>query len=293
MLTRRTLMLTGFAFAGSAFALSQAQAEAIPGSLAQALRSAEEQLGARIGLAVLRADGTPLWMHHANEAFAFNSTFKAFAAAAVLSRVDAGQDSLDRLIRFSPAEIVTYSPVTETRLDSGMSLGEICEAALTTSDNTAGNLMLDAIGGPEGFTAFMRQSGDTVSRLDRWETELNEAAPGDPHDTTSPEAAAESLRQFLFGNLLSEPSRALLRQWLEGNQVGGPLFRAALPEGWQIADRTGAGGYGSRSIIAAIWSPGGAPVVAALYLTQTEASMEERNTAVAAIGAAIFASLPA
>lgn len=291
MLTRRTLMLTGFAFAGSALALSQAQAEALPDAVANALRSAEEQLGARTGLAVLRTDGTPLWMHHANEAFAFNSTFKAFAAAAVLSRVDAGQDSLDRLIRFSPDEIVTYSPVTEARLDSGMTLGEICEAALTTSDNTAGNLMLDAVGGPEGFTAFMRQSGDTVSRLDRWETDLNEAAPGDPRDTTSPEAAAESLRRFLFGNLLSEPSRALLRQWLEGNQVGGPLFRAALPDGWQIADRTGAGGYGSRSIIAAIWSPGGAPVVAALYLTQTDASMEERNTAVAAIGAAIFSSL--
>lgn len=293
MLTRRTLMLTGLSFAGSTLALTRAQAGTIPDALAQALRSAEERLGARIGLAVLRMDGTPLWSHHADETFAFNSTFKAFAAAAVLSRVDAGQDRLDRVVQISPDEVVTYSPVVETRLDSGMTLGEICEAALSTSDNTAGNLMLDALGGPEGFTAFMRESGDAVSRLDRWETELNEAAPGDPRDTTSPEAAAESLRQFLFGDLLSEPSRALLRQWLEGNQVGGPLFRASLPDGWRIADRTGAGGYGSRSIIAAIWPPSGAPVVAALYLTQTEASMEERNTAVAAIGAAIFSSLPA
>jgi len=293
MLSRRTVLLTSFALAASTLPLSSAQAEPIPEALAQALRSAEDRLGARVGLAVLRADGAPMWMHHADETFAFNSTFKAFAAAAVLSRVDAGQDRLDRVIRISPDEVVTYSPVTETRLDSGMTLGEICEAALSTSDNTAGNLMLDAIGGPEGFTAFMRQSGDTVSRLDRWETELNEAAPGDPRDTTSPEAAANSLRQFLFGNLLSEPSRALLSLWLEGNQVGGPLFRAALPDGWQIADRTGAGGYGSRSIIAAIWSPGGVPVVVGLYLTQTDASMDERNTAVAEIGAAIFSSLPA
>lgn len=295
MFTRRNVMRTGAAFAGAAFVLpsllAPVRAAAVPEGLAKALATAETTLKARVGMAVLDAKGTPLWLHHADDLFPLNSTFKAFAAAAVLARIDAGSDKPDRVVRFAKGDLVTYSPVTETRLETGMTLSEICAAALAMSDNTAGNLMLDAIDGPAGLTAFLRKSGDTVSRLDRRETDLNEATPGDPRDTTTPAAAAATLHRLLFGSVLSDKSRKQLLAWMEGNKVGGPLFRSALPEGWRIADRTGAGGHGSRSIIAALMPPGRDPVVAGLYLTGTEATMDERNAAVAAVGAALVSAL--
>jgi beta-lactamase class A len=159
------------------------------------------------------------------------------------------------------------------------------------SDNTAANIVLKSLGGPEDFTAFIRSIGDEKTRLDRWETELNEATPGDPRDTTTPAAALKSLQKLVLGKALSETSRSQLERWMIGNKVGGPLLRASLPEDWKIGDRTGAGGHGSRSVVAVIWPPNRKAVVAAIYLTETEASMEERNQAIAEIGSVLVKAL--
>src|SRR5690606_1807749 len=148
----------------------------------------------------------------------------------------------------------------------------------------AANKVLEVIGGPESVTAFMRSIGDNTTRLDRWETDLNTATPGDPRDTTTPSAIALSLRELIFGEALSQSSREQLIKWLLGNEVGGPLLRAGIPQDWGIGDRTGAGGYGSRGVVAVMWPPERDPLVVAIYITQTEASMELRNEAIAAIG---------
>lgn len=260
--------------------------------LASKVAEIERRLGARVGVSIVDTGTGETWSHRAEERFPLNSTFKAFACAAVLSRVDAGQEDLARRIAFSEGDLVSYSPVTERQVGGdGLSLAQLCEAATGMSDNTAANMVLDSIGGPEGFTRFMRSIGDGATRLDRRETALNEGVPGDPRDTTTPAAIAESLRAIVLADVLSEPSRQRITDWLAGNQVGGALLRAGLPEGWRIADRTGAGGFGSRSVVAVIWPPDGAPVVAAVYLTETEASMADRNKAIAEIGEALAAGL--
>ena len=165
--------------------------------------------------------------HRGDERFAMTSTFKFVAAAFVLARVDRGEESLTRRIVYARDYLVTYSPVTEKRAGGGgMAVGEICEAAVTLSDNTAGNLLLDSFGGPAGLTAYMRSLGDGVSRLDRRETALNEAAPGDPRDTTSPAAMAEVLRRTVLGTALSASSREQLTAWLVGSRTGDKRLRA-------------------------------------------------------------------
>ncbi len=245
----------------------------------------ERRLGARLGVAIVDTGSGETASHRSDERFPLNSTFKAFACAGLLARVDAGEESPERTVEFAQKDLVTYSPVTEKRVGgAGMTLAELCEAATATSDNTAANLVLHAIGGPQALTAFMRSVGDGETRLDRREPDLNEAAPGDPRDTTTPAAAAESLRKLVLGTALSQPSRRRLTEWLVGNTVGGPLLRASLPDGWRIADRTGAGGFGSRSVVAVVWPPDRAPLVAAVYLTGTAASMTDRNRAIAEIG---------
>lgn len=222
-----------------------------------------------------------------------SSTFKALAAAAVLAKVDAGREDLARVVTYRKSELVDYSPVTENHVADGMTVAAICEAAITMSDNTAGNLMLGAIGGPDGFTSYMRSIGDEVTRLDRIETALNQGTPGDPRDTTSPAAAAISLRRLISGDALAPRSRKQLADWMIADRVGDALLRARLPKQWAIGDKTGAGGHGSRSIIAVIWPPRRPPVFVSVYITETEASFEERNAAMAEIGRALATALSA
>lgn len=261
-------------------------------SLLDSVDAVATRLKARVGLAVVDHETTRTFERNADQVFPITSTFKAFAAAALLANVDAGKDQLSRRVRFARNSLVTYSPVTGARVgDAGMTLEEICDAACTMSDNTAGNLLLEAIGGPSGFTSFMRSIDDRVTRLDRIETSLNEGIPGDARDTTSPRAAVGSLDRILLGDALSPGSRDKLRLWMTGNKVAGPLLRSSIPSDWKIADRSGAGGNGSRSIIAVMWPPRRKPIVAAIYMTETLASMEARNTAIAELGSALLTTL--
>ena len=154
-----------------------------------------------------------------------------------------------------------------------MSVAELCEATITLETTPPENLLLERVGGPEGFTEYLRAIGDETTRLDRWETDLNEGAPGDPRDTKTPEAMVATLEQLLFGEILSETSQAQLRAWMEADQVADELLRASLPAEWIIGDKTGAGGHGSRSIDAVIRRPHDTPGLAAVYLSGNEADM--------------------
>lgn len=281
----RRILRCGLALACSFIAsVGSAQSD----DLILTITQVEEQLNARVGVAVKIVGTDTGWQYHADDLFPMSSTFKTLACAALLHRVDAGAENLSRIIEIREEDLVSYSPITETRVGAaGMSLEQLCEATITVSDNTAGNLVLGAIGGPEGLTQFMRSVGDRVTRLDRIEPDLNEGVPGDPRDTTTPNAMANAMEALVLGDVLSAASRALLETWLRADSVADALFRAGIPATWEIGDKTGAGGYGSRSIAAIMWPPSGSPVIATVYITETDASFDARNEAIARIGAAI------
>ena len=288
MLTRREFVL-GTVASGVAGAACAACAEA--DVLAAAFARIEKDGGGRLGVAVLDTQTGLRSGYREHERFAMCSTFKLLAAAAILRRVDAGAERLDRRIRFEPKDLVTYSPVTEKHTADGMTLAELCHAAVTLSDNTAGNLLLAALGGPAGITAFARSLGDAVTRLDRIEPELNEAKPGDPRDTTSPAAMTANLRALLIGDALSAASRAQLTAWLAANKTGDMRLRARLPAGWRVGDKTGTGGNGSNNDVGVFWPPGRAPILVSAYLTETGVPPEQRNATIAAVGQAVAEAL--
>jgi len=269
------------------FAAAPNFAAASDDRIGDAARQIEASLNARVGLTIHDTGSGKRWEYRADERFPMASTFKVLACAALLARADAGQDNIERLVRIAQSDLVTWSPVTEGRVGDEMRLRALCKATMRVSDNTAANKILDALGGPGALTAFMRSLGDGTTRLDRRETELNEGEPGDPRDTTSPATMAASLKKLVLGDALSPSSREQLTEWLVGNEVGGPLLRAGIPGDWRIGDRTGAGGHGTRGIVAFIWRPERAPIIAAIYITQTKASMDERNAAIASIGRAL------
>jgi beta-lactamase class A len=284
--------LQGVLFGAMLLTLSGAAHAFDAAALDAAAHAEEAALPARLGAAVLDTGTEQLWTYSGDERFPLDSTHKAFACAALLARADRGETSLDRRVVIPAAAIVEHSPITQAHIaPNAMSLSDFCAAAIGVSDNTAANFVLAALGGPEGLTQFFRALGDATSRLDRTETDLNESAPGDPRDTTTPAAAVADLRKILIGDALKPASRERLTQWMEDDRVAGPLLRAALPGGWRIADKTGAGGHGSRGIVAAIWPPGRAAIVVAIYLTETPASLDARNSAIARIGAALVKAL--
>ena len=261
-------------------------------ALPAAFARIEAGCGGRLGVAVLDMASGRQAGHRPEERFPMCSTFKLLLAGAVLARTDAGQDDLERRIRFTKADLVPWSPVTETQVGgSGMTLAALCEAAVTISDNAAANLLLGVLGGPAGLTAYARSLDDGVTRLDRMETALNEARPGDPRDTTSPAAMLADLRALTQGPALSAPARARLLGWLRGNRTGNARLRARLPQGWQVGDKTGSGENGTANDVGLLWPPGDhAPVLVGAYLTGCPADGAGRDAVLAQVGAAVAAA---
>jgi beta-lactamase class A len=244
----------------------------------------EASAGGRLGVAVLDTGTGRFTGHRLDERFPMCSTFKWLAAALVLQRVDAGQERLDRRIRFGREVLLPHSPVTELHAGGdGMTLGELCEATITTSDNAAANLILDTFGGPPAVTRHARTLGDTMTRLDRTEPALNEARPGDPRDTSTPRAMATALRSAVVGDALSPASRQQLANWLEATRTNGKRLRADLPAGWRMGSKTGTGARGSTNDVGVFWPPGRAPVAVAVFLTESKAPADVREAAIASV----------
>jgi beta-lactamase class A len=249
------------------------------------LAEIEAKVGGRLGVAALDLSSGRKLGYRADERFPMCSTFKAMAVAAVLQRVDSGQEQLDRFVRYGPSDLLSYAPVTRAHLaDGGMKLADLCAAAVELSDNTAANLILASLGGPAGWTRFVRSLGDRKSRLDRNEPTLNTAIQGDPRDTTTPTAMAADLRATLLDRALSDASRDRLKGWMMAGQTGLARLRAGLPADWQVGDKTGTGEHGTANDIAVAWTPNG-PVVIVCYLTGAEAAAPAaRDSAIADVG---------
>ncbi|RSS57213.1 class A beta-lactamase [Streptomyces sp. WAC01280] len=246
---------------------------------ARAFGDLERKFDARLGVYAIDTGTGRTVTHRPDERFAYASTCKALLAGAVLDRNTLRQ--LDRLVRYGRDELVSNSPVTERHLATGLTLRELCDAAVRYSDNAAANLLFRELGGPRGFQDALRALGDDVTRCDRYEVALSDAVPGDLRDTSTPRALAADLRAYVLGTTLPADKRAVLTDWLKRNTTGDHTIRAGTPDGWQVGDKTGTGGYGTRNDIAVIWPPGAAPIALAV-LSRRDTEGAERDDALIA-----------
>ncbi|WP_064711284.1 class A beta-lactamase [Rhizobium bangladeshense] len=284
-LTRRTLIGSALclpALGLSALALpADAQESAGEGddNIERRLAALERRTGGgRLGVSVLDTQTSISFGYRGSEAFPMCSTFKALAAGFVLARVDKGDEKLDRRVTYGRDKLVDYSPLSEKHADTdGMTIAELCEAAVTVSDNTAGNLLLESFGGPPALTDWLRSIGDGTTRLDRTEPTLNEGRKGDPRDTTTPDAMLDTLGNLTLGSVLTEASSDRLIAWLVASSTGKERLRAGLPQDWKVGDKTGTGPNGSLGDIAVIWPPDRGPIVAAVYIAEATAPVKDLN----------------
>ncbi|PZN93402.1 MAG: class A beta-lactamase [Alphaproteobacteria bacterium] len=281
---RRFVQMTATLAAAPALARPPA-----PLDLKAAVLAAERSTGGRIGLAVHDTATGRRFSHRGGERFPMASTFKMVMVAAILEQVDRGRDRLDRAIPVAARDILDVSPVSKQHVGGTATVAELAEATIIYSDNTAANLLLAAVGGPAGLTAFLRRIGDPVTRLDRIEPLMSEALPGDPRDTTSPDAIVATWEHLLLGRILSPASRDRLTAWLVANTTGGTRLRAGLPPGWKVGDKTGTGGHGSVNDIAIVWPDRAAagPLFIASFANGGTAASDKIYSAHAMLAAAI------
>lgn len=282
---RRTLLKTAL-LGASALALRPRIAHAVKAAGAEArLAALEQRHGGRLGVAILDTGSGRRLGHRADERFLMCSTFKLLAVGAVLARVDRGAERLDRRIVFGPDVLLSYAPVTSRRVgEPGMTVAELCQAAITLSDNTAANLLLASLGGPSAVTAFVRRLGDPLTRLDRIEPALNDGAPGDLRDTTTPNAMLGDLRALLLGDGLSVASREQLAAWLRATATGLDKLRAGAPADWRAGDKTGSGAHGETNDVAILWPPQRPPLLVTAYYAGSSADAAQRSAVLAEVG---------
>lgn len=253
-----------------------------------ALAGIERRYHARLGVYAVDTGTRRTVAYRADERFAYCSTFKALAAGALLRR--STQAQLDHVVGYDRSDVVDNSPVTSRHVGTGLPLRDLVAAALDQSDNTAANLIVDRLGGPAGFQKALRDLGDRTTHVDREEPALNEAAPGDVRDTSTPRALGTDLRRYVLGDVLAESRRRQLRDWLVANTTGAPYIRAGVPADWKVGDKTGSGGYGTRNDIAIAWPSDGSPIVVAVL---SDRGVEDASADDALIADATRAALTA
>jgi beta-lactamase class A len=248
-------------------------------------REIEARVGGRMGVAAWDTATNASLTHRAQERFAMCSMFKWLLAAQMLQMDEHAPGFRDQHVRFNAAYLANlgHTPATTANLARGwMTVAELAQAAVEQSDNGAANLLLEGAMGPEGFTRFLRASGDAVTRLDRTEMALNENLPGDERDTTTPDAMARTMIRVLTTDaVLNAASRETLTGWLIANQTGAARLRAGLPATWRAGDKTGTGGgeHNATTDVAIAWPPGRAPIVIACFLSESTVDADARNVA--------------
>ncbi|KAA0094631.1 class A beta-lactamase [Mycolicibacterium sp. P1-18] len=267
-LSRRTFLgigLAGVGIASTGFGAGVAFAQG-----PDALAALEARIPGRLGVYALDTATGATVTHRADERFLLCSTGKVLTVAAVLKRGESEPGLLDQVIRYDPSDVLEWAPVTSQHVAEGMTVSQLCDAAITVSDNTAANLLVRLLGGPQAVTTYARTLGDGVTRVDRIEPDLNVAAPGDERDTSTPTQMATNLRTLVLGDALNDDSRRRLTDLLKANTTGDKTIRTGVPRDWVVGDKTGSGAQRESNDVAVAWPPGRAPVLLAVYVAPTD-----------------------
>lgn len=291
-MTRRTLL--GLAAVVSLAGCARGETHFAPKPAAKVVKhdgliALERKFEARLGVYALATGTGDTIEYRADERFAFCSTFKGLAAAAVLHNNPLSH--LDTLVAYSESDLTKNAAITPGRVNTGMTIRELCDAAVRYSDGTAGNLLLRDLGGPGALTGYLRGLGDAVTRMDRIEPAITEATPGDRRDTSSPRALGGDYYKLVLGEALPADKRAFLRDLLERNTTGGQRIRAGVPSGWTVADKTGTGDYGTANDIGIVWPSESAPIVIAIMSSKSTKDAEYDQALIAEAAAYVAANL--
>lgn len=233
-------------------------------------------------LGVFAIHGEKTISYREDERFAYCSTFKWVLCAAILKKVEAKELSLEKKIKYSQKDLLSYSPITSKYVSEGqMTVADLCSATITLSDNTAANLLSPLVGGTIGLQKFVRNMDDTIMRFDRPEPDLNSNISGDPQDTTSSKAMASLLRNALSGAKLSKKSQEQLLSWMREASTGKDRIRAGVPKEWKVGNKTGTGNNGAANDVGVIFPPNSPRIYISIFTSGNESDLKSHEKAIA------------
>ncbi|MGH3727083.1 MAG: class A beta-lactamase [Mycobacterium sp.] len=283
MTTRRAVLVGGIAAVGGLLVgCSARQSDQPTDPSAAEFASLEGDFGGRLGVYALDTGSGRSVGHRADERFLMCSTVKVLIVSAILHRRHSEPGLLDKQIRYTQAEVLEWAPETSKHVATGMTVSQLCEAAIRYSDNTAANLLIAELGGPKETEKFVRGFGDSVTNTDRTEAALNsvDVVDGDK-DTSTPQQMATDLRTLVLADGLDPQGRDLLTGWLKANTTGDQSIRASTPAGWTVGDKTGTGFRNESNDIAVIWPPERAPIVVSVYTSPNDAKSTKGKPTIA------------
>lgn len=258
-------------------------------SAEHAFAELEQSHHSRLGVAAIDTGTGDVVAYRSTERFAFASTNKTFIAAAVVKQSTAAD--LDTVVHYTRDDLLAYAPITSQFVDTGMTVRQLLDAMLRFSDNTAANILVKRLGGPPAVQQFLAGLGDTTTHVDRLEPDLNEAVPGDPRDTTTPQQFAANLRKVILGSGLTPAQQGLIRNAMLDNTTGDGAIRAGVDPAWPVADKTGTGDRGIRNDIAVLYPIKGSPIIVVIMTEPVDPSASADDPLVAAAAKAAIAAL--
>jgi beta-lactamase class A len=242
----------------------------------------EKKYQGRLGIFSLDTSNHHTIEYRAQERFPFVSTFKVILVGTILKKSESDPALLTQVAHYTQQDLDQsgYAPITSQHLKEGMTLEQLCSAAISYSDNAAANLLIYELGGVSKVTEFARSLGDQSFRLDRAEPGLNSNISGDERDTTTPKAMTEDLNKLVLGNALGAEQRTLLQRWLQQNTTGNERIRAGTPPSWIVGDKTGTG---TRVMgdMAVLWPPHRLPIVLVIYFEKSKPDQPFNNKVIA------------
>lgn len=251
-------------------------------TISEQIQLIEKRNDGRLGIATINTGNNQQLHYRANERFPMGCTSKVIGVAAVLSKAEGKPEKLNKRIHYGYDDLTTWSPITGKNIDQGMTVKDLCQAAISYSDNSAMNFLVKELGGVRAMTQFARTLGDKSFRQDRTWPEEAKAGGDDVRDSSTPALMAANLYQLLFGTRLDVTSRQLLKKWMLHNTTGDHRIRAGVPKHWQVADKTGTGMYyGTTNDIAILFPPNCPPIVVAIYFTQNKKEAKPNSQVVA------------
>ena len=263
----------------SFIAVSLSAPENIQGKLSEL----EAVSGGRLGISAINTANNMRIQYRAEERFPMNCTSKVIGVSAILKESINNPSLLQQKVTYTKqdVELAGWSPITQQHITEGMTIDQLCGAAIMQSDNTAMNILMDKLGGLNAANRFLRSLGDNTSHFDRlWPAEAS-SIPGDLRDTSTPAAMEKTFQQLVLGDTLASFQREQLQFWLKNSATGGSRIRAGTPQSWVVGDKTGTGSYGTTNDIAIIWPPNCQPIIIAIYFTQNKKDASLREDVVA------------
>ncbi|MBC6455466.1 MAG: class A beta-lactamase [Hormoscilla sp. SP5CHS1] len=282
-----------------------------------------EPVDSGVGASIAFAGEEPIALINGDRPFPMMSTVKTLVSMQALDLVSQGELTLETQIAITDEDLSVMSPVNLTfpQAPTTTKLYNLIWTAIVDSDNTTPNTMMRVMGGPEGVEAWVREQrveGISVARnlndlfMDAYELDsfdeviefLNERdqEPGgaqgffirpldtpfwdDMRDTTTPDAMAQLLSQFMAGEVLDAERTEVLIDIMEQTRTGKARLQGMLPPGTVVGHKTGTG-HDSINDAGWIRLPDGRVLVIAVY-NRNKASFDTKEQVIAQIARAAY-----